>query len=448
MKRILSTSLFLLSAFALLAEGYQVNMQSQKQTGMGHTGAGQKLGATSIHFNPGAMAFMPGKFDFSFGASGVFSKNSFVNVNGGPKSESDNPMGTPLFFYGAGQISEKFAAGIGVTSPFGNSIKWGDDWQGRYLIQDISLQAIFVTPTLSYKLTDKLSIGAGFVMTFGGVELNRAINFTGLNPIYRAILADPNAVVPDGQVNLKGNTTSYGYTLGLFFQPTEKLSLGLSYRSKVLLEMEGGDADFTYIPQVPTLLSTAVTMQGGTVPANYEWFPANNKFSSELPMPSNLTFGLGWQAGEKFLIAVDLQMVGWSAYKSLKFDFEKESGLQTALNPVVGVADSEMPKKFENTMIYRLGASYTPSASIILRAGVYYDETPIPKGYLTPETPGTNKVGASLGISWFLNEKLSVDASLLHIKGEERKDGSDLANFKGTYTTSAWLPGIGISYTF
>ena len=79
MKRILSTALFVLSAASLMAEGYQVNMQSQKQTGMGHTGAGQKLGATSIHFNPGAMAFMPGKYDFSLGGSGVLSENSFVN---------------------------------------------------------------------------------------------------------------------------------------------------------------------------------------------------------------------------------------------------------------------------------------------------------------------------------------------------------------------------------
>ncbi len=118
MKRILSTALFLLSAFAMMAEGYQVNMQSQKQTGMGHTGAGQKLGATSIHFNPGAMAFMPGKYDFSLGASGVFSKNKFEGNEG--ISRSDNPMGTPLFFYGAMQLSDKFAAGIGVNSPYGN----------------------------------------------------------------------------------------------------------------------------------------------------------------------------------------------------------------------------------------------------------------------------------------------------------------------------------------
>ncbi len=415
MKRILSTTLFLLSAFALMAEGYQVNMQSQKQTGMGHTGAGQKLGATSIHFNPGAMAFMPGKYDFSLGASGVFSKNKFEGTQG--ISRSDNPMGTPLFFYGAMQLSDKFAAGIGVNSPYGNSLKWGDDWQGRYLIQDISLQAIFVKPTLSYKLSDNLSVGAGLIIGFGSVDLNRALSFAAINPD-----------LPDGQVNLKGSTTAYGFTGGLFYQATEKFSAGISYRSKVLMKMEKGDANFT----VPAAVSAL--------------FPEDNKFSAELPMPSNLTLGLGFKASEKWFFAFDLQAVGWSAYKSLDFDFEKES---------VAVQDSKNARKFENTMIYRLGVSYKSSSTIVLRAGVYYDETPIPKDYLTPETPGTNKVGASIGLSWFLSEKFSVDASLLRIMGEERKDGyrnypsaAMPIGFYGTYNTSAWLPGIGVSYTF
>lgn len=254
-------------------------------------------------------------------------------------------------------------------------------------------------------------------MTFGGVEMNRALNLTPLD-----------ALLPDGQVSLNGSTTAFGYTAGLFFQINEKISTGLSYRSKVLLKMEGGDADFNVNPAVAP------------------YFPEGNKFSAELPLPSNLTFGMGYQASEKWFLALDLQYVGWSAYESLDFDFEQNT---------LALQDSKTPKNYENTMIYRLGASYTPSSAIVLRAGVYYDETPIPKDYLTPETPGTNKVGVSLGLSWLVSEKLSVDASILRIMGEERKDGfrdypsaAMPIGFKGTYNTSAWLPGIGISYTF
>ena len=404
MRRILTTAFVFLSALAVMAEGYQVNLQSIKQTGMGHTGAGQQLGATSIHFNPGALAFMTGKFDFSLGTSGVISTHNFKGLGG--SSETDNPMGTPLFFYGAMRVSDKLAAGIGINTPFGNSLKWGDTWQGRYLIQDIALQAIFVTPTLSYKLSDKLSVGAGFVMTFGSVDMNQAFNLQTINPAF------PNA---DGQINLKGSTTSYGFTTGLFYEISEKVSAGVSYRSKVLLKMEGGDVTYT----VPSAVEA--------------YFPTNNKFSSELPLPSNLTFGIGWQANEKWFLAFDLQSVGWSVHESLDFDFELTE-------------DKGLPKNYDNTMIYRVGASYAASSSVMLRGGIYYDQTPIKDQYMTPETPGTNKVGVSLGLSWLLNDKLSLDASLLYIKGEERPSTFPL--LPGTYNTSAWLPGIGISYAF
>jgi long-chain fatty acid transport protein len=398
----------ILSLTPVLAEGYQVNSQGQKQTGMGHTGTALLLGPSSIHFNPGALSFLEGKYMFSGGVSGVISQNTFVKEQPSLYSaESDNPMGTPFSLYGAMRLSEKLVIGIGANSPYGNSLVWGDDWDGRYLIQDLSLQAIFVQPTISYSITPKISIGGGPMAVFGTVELNKAL------PL--------QSEAGDGQVTIEGSTVAYGYNLGLFVKLTSDLSFGVNYRSEVNVEMEDGDATFS-VPE---------SMRGN--------FPEGNSFSAELPMPSNLTFGLGWQATDKLLLAVDLQNVGWSAYKDLNFDFEENTA---------ALQDSENPRNFENSMIYRLGAEYQALESLKVRAGIYYDETPIPADYLTPETPGTNKTGISTGLSYALNSKLTLDASLLYISGEEREDGYAPMDFYGTYNTSAWLPGIGISYTF
>src|SRR5207248_7632403 len=45
-------------AAAAFAGGFQVNLQGQKQTGMGHTGTGLLSDASCIFFNPGAMTFL------------------------------------------------------------------------------------------------------------------------------------------------------------------------------------------------------------------------------------------------------------------------------------------------------------------------------------------------------------------------------------------------------
>ncbi|TRX70421.1 OmpP1/FadL family transporter [Carboxylicivirga sp. M1479] len=405
MKRIgLFCGLVMLS-FQLFAEGYQVNLQGNRQTGMGHTGAGLFMGASSMHFNPGALGFIDKKYDFSFGGSMIFSNNTFQKQAPSTyEAKSDNPMGTPFYFYGATKLNDKLALGLAVTTPYGNSLKWGDDWDGKYLIQDISLRAIFIQPTLAYKINDKLGLGLGFMAVNGNVDLNKALPVQGANG--------------DASANISGNTWAFGFNAGISYQATDKLSLGLSYRSEVMVELDEGDADFT-------------------VPSSLAGLYPDTKFQAELPMPTNITFGLGYQVNDKLLLAADLQYVGWSAYESLDFDFEAPT-----------VPDSRNQRDFENTMIYRLGAEYALNEKVQFRAGVYYDSTPIPEDLLTPETPGTDKIGMSLGLGYQINDKLSLDASLLYIHGMKREDGYAPTNFYGTYYSNAVIPGIGVNYSF
>lgn len=410
MKKVLVLCALVLSGLPLMAEGYQVNMQSQRQTGMGHTGTGLLLGASSMHFNPGALGFLKSKYEFSAGMSGVFSSNTFQKESPSIyETSSDNPMGTPFYFYGANRVNDKIVVGLSITSPYGNSLSWDSDWDGRYLIQDIALKAIFIQPTLSYQFNDKLSIGAGFVAAYGAVDLNKGI------PMQNATM--------EGSVNLTGDTWSYGYHAGVTYRATDKFTLGLDYRSKIVMKMEAGEANFN----VPDALKSDAA------------FPEGNTFDAELPMPTNITLGLGYQLNEKWLVAADLQYVGWSDYESLDFDFANNTAV---------LADSENARNYENTLIVRLGTEFTLSPKWQFRAGAYYDPTPIPENYLTPETPGTNKVGLSAGLSWNIIEKLSFDASLLYIHGEKREDGYADSNFYGTYYSNAILPGVGLTYTF
>lgn len=48
MKRLVIAVLASILSMTVFAEGYQVNLLSTKQTGMGHVGTGMKLGAESM----------------------------------------------------------------------------------------------------------------------------------------------------------------------------------------------------------------------------------------------------------------------------------------------------------------------------------------------------------------------------------------------------------------
>jgi len=387
----------------LIGGGYQVRLQGHKQTGIGLIGTPFAFDASSIFYNPGSLAFYEGKYSFSVGASGIMSNHTFQKDGTNYQAHTDNPLGTPFFGYFSAKIKDVVAVGIGVYTPFGSSAKWADDWAGRYLIRDISLSAIYIQPTVAYKYKDKFGIGAGFVYAIGNVELDKALPYS-----------------ETSKASLKGSAHNYGFNAGVFYKPIEKLSIGVAYRSQIMMKLEGGDATFT----VPSALSTSV--------------PENNKFNAELPLPANLDFGLAYEINEKFLIAAEVNWIMWNTYDSLNFNFEESGALLNSANP----------REYKDSWITRLGGQYKLNDMFTFRAGVYYDPSPANEKYFTPETVTLNTIAFTLGATITPIKGLEIDLSYLELHGLQADKTYEPANFSGTYKTMTFIPGIGISYRF
>ncbi len=401
-------SLLLLVVFVVyesMAGGYQVRLQGQKQTGIGLIGTPFAYGASSIFYNPGSLSFMKERFSFSGGVSPIFS-NAIYRASGSDyTAETDNPTGTPFYFYAAGKVIDDMSVGVGVYTPFGSSVSWNPDWMGQYLIQDISLQTIFIQPTVSYNLNDKVGIGAGLTIATGSVELNRSL---------------PSPV--NGHFNMSGNTTAIGFNVGAFFKPVDQLKIGVDYRSEVTMKIDNGDTKFTEIPQS---LSA--------------YFPASGNFSAELPLPANLDAGIAYDFSDKFTLAAEMNLVFWSVYDSLIIDFKENNER---------LVDSRNPREYKNSLILRLGGEYRISDKLVARAGVYYDPTPTNEKYFTPETVSLNTMAFTLGLSFMPVEGLSIDLSYLQLEGLEDDRSYEPDNFSGTYRARTFIPGIGVSYNF
>ncbi len=394
----------------VFAGGYQLNLLGQRQIGMGHTGTAISYDASATVFNPGALVFMRDTFNVQLGIN-LVKTNVYYKPGGNSdyRSQTENPTGTPINFHAAYKLNDKMAVGLSVYNPYGSSVVWEDDWKGRFLIQDIQLQSFFFQPTFSYKLTDKIGLGVGLVIAYGKVDLNKDIPVQNSDGTYAS-------------ANLKGSTVGYGFNAGIQYKPTEKLHIGLDYRSKVNMKMRDGDANFTNVP-------TALASQ----------FPASNKFDTDLPLPSTLTLGVGYNVSDKLLVTADVSWVNWSVYDSLIFDFkENTSSLQ----------DSRNARKYNNAFIYRVGAEYAVKETIKVRLGYYYDQSPVKSNYLNPETPDVDKMGFTFGLGVQPVSGLTVDLSMLYIHGIERSGSYEPANFSGTYRVNAFIPGIGLGYTF
>lgn len=401
--------IFIIFCFSAIvnAGGYQVGLHGQKQIGMGLVGTSLTLDASSMFYNPGGLSFIKPNYSFALGVSGITAYTAFrKSYPSTTEAMTDNPLGTPFYFYGAARVSKKVSVGLAINTPYGNGLSWGKEWVGRYLIQDLSLRAIFYQPTVSYKFNEKFGLGLGLVYATGKFEMNKAM------PV-----SDANG---EGSVNLEGSTSNFGFNIGLMYKPVKGLNIGADYRSSVDMEVDDATATF----DVP------LSLQGN--------FP-NTKVSTKLPLPANLDFGVSYNISKEFMVAMSLNYVFWSSYDSLIFDFADNTA---------ALSDSRNPRLYSDKLIIRLGGQYKLNDIIEIRAGGYYDPSPVNSDYFSPETPSLNSVGLTAGLSIYPTEKLAIDLSFLYISGQEGDRTYTPDNFSGTYKTQTYIPGIGLTYNF
>lgn len=388
------------------AQGFQVNLEGQKQIGMGHTGTGLLQDGASVFFNPGAMAMLPQNY-IQGGVSPLIFKSVFNPSGTNDQYYTKNKIATPFSFYAVwGPKSNWWKFGVGVYTPFGGLTDWGNTWQGKYTLESLNLKAIYIQPTLSIKLADFVSIGGGFVYNIGSVDLTRAI------PV-----ADANG--NDGQARLKGTGHGYGWNAGIFFKTESGITVGIDYRSKVTTTIKNGDAIF------------------GVAPSLAANFPQPNTFTASIPLPSTTTLGLGFYPSKQWTLAVDVNYVHWSVYKVLAFDYAQNTP---------SLQDTYSPRNYKDAISLRGGAQYAASDKVFLRAGGGYATTSVLDGYVTPEAPDANRYYFTGGLGYKVANHLDLDLSFEYEKLLSRTQTNIESQLSGTFKTHVYIPGVSLTY--
>ncbi len=414
MKKVLFLAAFVLTAAVTYAGGYRVSLQGNKALAMGHTGVAVINSSELVFFNPSGLVYLEDKFNVSVGMHGVFSNIAYQDAETGANARTDSPMGTPLYLYASYKATDWLAFGLGVYTPYGSEVKYDDDWAGSHLVNNIDLKAIFIQATASVKVNDKLSFGGGPIYVTGSVNFNRNLNRT---------LTDLDGNRANVTIDASG-VTNWGWVASAMFNPTENLHIGATYRSEIILEAEDGDATFENIPKSPL------------TPFK------NTSIDASLPMPAEMTVGMSYDFYDKWTFAFDFNRTYWSVYKSLDIDFAGPD-----------IPDSKNARNYKNSSIYRFGLQYDATKMFTLRAGYYFDESPVREGYFAPETPRNDSSNFTAGLTVNIGEHLQIDASFLYSHFKEVDASYDYyfengiaVPFKGTYKTNAFVPGLGLTY--
>ncbi|HEY4254208.1 MAG TPA: outer membrane protein transport protein [Roseomonas sp.] len=400
---------------AAQASGYGLREQSAVGQGASFAGVAARGDDPSmIFFNPAAMGWLPGT-QLSLVGSGIFPQvepdrlsgrratllgGSAITGSAGGDAASDAFLPA---FYATQAFGDQWHIGIGVTSPWGLTTKYGADFVGRYHAETTSLRTINITPSIAWRPTETFSIGAGLQIQYADARLSSAIDFGGVLAS-RGLRVAPGSL--DGRSTLTGDDTAIGWQIGAQWRPMPGTSLGLAFRSAIFHELEG-DARFE---AVPGPLASTFRDSGGR---------------ARLTTPESLSFGVSQAIGDRFTLLAGAEWTNWSRFRSLVVQFDN------------GLPNNVTSERWRDSVFLSIGGEYKASDTVTLRAGFAWDQSPVPNATRTPRIPDANRYWLSAGLSWAVTRNMTVSAAYTHIIG----NSADVQLTAGGPTSPDFLRG-------
>ncbi len=393
------------------AGGFQVTELCTRCQGLRNAGgAAMNDHAAGQYFNPASLAgleapafdlsghYIDGSFKFKDrGSTGAFGQPAV----GSGSEDGAEPAAVGAMYYGQ-PINDRWSWGASVNIPYGLETGYNRGWMGRYHADRSELMIVQLNPSIAFNVTDRFSIGAGWVIEYAEATLTNAVDF---GAVGAAILGQipnfPPALLPtpsdpqfDAYARVRGDDVSFGYTAGLHWEPLDGTKLGVGYRSKIEHRLDGSlrigpsDGLRDYLDGLPVELPVALPLDvGGT---------------ADVDSPTSVWLGATQKFGERWTVALGATWTEWSSFDEIVIELPED-------------AEIVQPEDWDDSWRYSAGVEFELNQQWTFRAGYEYDETPA-QDVLTPRVPDADRDWLALGFTWKpFASPLAVDFAYSHI---------------------------------
>ncbi|MDH5889078.1 OmpP1/FadL family transporter [Vibrio splendidus] len=282
----------------------------------GTTGAGDGVytrSAAAMWTNPATMSHM-GESKTTINTM-AFDLEMQYQDNGDKQDGKAHSVMPSFGAFHAHQVTDKLHLGIALGAVGGSSLDYGSEWAGAALLEDITLTAMQVNPSLSYKLNDQWSVGAGVQFSWAAFQQTTSM------------------------LTAKQDTDwAYGYNLGVMYTPTDKLKLGASYRSKLEHEFNN---------DVKGLGNVA------------------NSLSTDIALPEIIDVSASYALNSQLDLLASIQFHRWSAWDETVLDFG-----------ATDLGGIPIERDWDDVWKFAVGADYQLNSDWRLKAGFSYETSP------------------------------------------------------------------------
>jgi long-chain fatty acid transport protein len=303
-----------------------------------------------------------------------------------------------------------------------------------------------------YQISEKVSVGASLSLSYSTLTANKPLElptskFQGLSPLgvsWGQLFSNNlgiDFVRVGGGIETEA-TWGLTATLGLLWDISETVTLGLSYRTESYREDYEFQAnlDFsTLFPQPdPNMFPDGYDVSyDGTI----------RGFS----YPQEFAIGLAWMARDDLRLSTEFRWINWSATHD-RIRVELENGSNGGFNAFMGSTSLEIEDKLLWTDMVSIGVSFDWwfTDGWVLRGGFSANNSPIEPDESNPIAPAYMQLHAGLGLG-YAAEDWALEFAWLHSFKESFEIGTslisqDLDNTSHSFAVDSFL--IGLTYYF
>ncbi|TFF14108.1 hypothetical protein EXW72_06280 [Pseudomonas sp. BCA14] len=304
-------------------------------------------------------------------------------------------------------IGDRFAFGLSQVVPQGMKTTWNENSKFRDFAVDTKIETVGLTGSLSFKVNDEFSVGAGVIYQRSQGFVSQNVDLLAAADVSPGLggTGFPTGV-GHSLMRVKVDNSSVGWFTGIVWKPTLQDTLGLNYHAKIKNKMTGKYNIYTDAigrnamtnpigPNGETLVEMAYP--------GLKLFPDGANASTQLDIPATAAVDWVHQFNDRWTMGVSVMWTEWSSFQNLTLKSE-------------GSTIVAIPYNYKNAWMTSIGGDFKATDELTLRAGVAYDQTPTRNSTRDPRIPDGDRYFLSFGAGYDIKAVpgLSVDAAYSH----------------------------------
>ena len=326
------------------ADGLRLVSQDATAAARGEAFTATADNASAIYYNPAGITQLEGN-NLRSGLYGIYLEPQFTPPANKPNhgevySVGKHFAGVPDFFFTHRLKRTPFTVGLGIYAPYGGSVSWPDAAGFRSVAEASRLTYLRVNPVVALKISEQLSVAAGFNVDYAKLFLSQGIL---------------SSVNPQNFFQFSGHGLSVGYNLGVLWHPWEKISLGATLRG-----------------------ATSFTLSGQSEFGEGSFIPAQTRSAQmDFSFPLTAVLGASYRPNPNWNLEFDVDYTDWTSVNDLLLQ-------QVPVTPLGVQQNIPVKLEWQASWMFELGVTRQLGHGWHVSAGYLFNQNSVPNKYYTP----------------------------------------------------------------